>query len=277
VSAYHNLSVISVSVEDGVAWAVIDHPPMNLWDAKLTSDLVALISTFESDDESRVLVLTSANDDYFIAHADVQMIADMDASAWGVDGQPAPINDLLQRLHDMPKISIALVQGIARGGGSEIALACDMRFATPDAVFAQPEVALGIIPGAGGTQRLTRLVGRARAIEIIIGCGDVDAEEAEAIGYINNELDEDTIEEFVSELATRIAAMPPVAVAQAKRAIDAAAGDPIAGFATEAEGFRVALAEPVARQRMARFLEIGGQTPEGEDDDLLDLLEQLDE
>src|SRR4029453_8841551 len=168
--------------------------------------LVGLIDGFERDDDSRVLVLTSANPDFFIAHADVQMIADMDASAWGVDGKPAPINDFLQRLHDMSKVSIALVQGIARGGGSEIALACDMRFATSDAIFSQPEVALGIIPGAGGPQRLTRLVGRARAMEIILGCGDVDAEEAEAIGYINNLLDEGAIEEFVLDLATRIAA-----------------------------------------------------------------------
>src|SRR5262245_33435379 len=114
--AYDGMTVVSVEVEDGVAWAVIDHPPMNLWDAALTNDLVALIDGFERDDASRVLVLTSANPDFFIAHADVQMISDMDASAWGADGKPAPINDLLQRLHDMPKVSIALVQGIARGG-----------------------------------------------------------------------------------------------------------------------------------------------------------------
>jgi enoyl-CoA hydratase/carnithine racemase len=277
MSAYDSLVHISVDVDDGVAWAVIDHPPINLWDRELTNDLVGLVGAFQADDAARVLVLTSANPDFFIAHADVGMILEMDASAQGNEGEPAPVNLLLESLRESPKVSIALVQGIARGGGSEIALACDMRFASDDAIFAQPEVALGIIPGAGGTQRLSRLVGRPRALEIVLGCSDVDAEEAEAIGYINNVLDDDAIEEFVLDLATRIASMPRVAVAEAKRAIDAAFGDQAVGFATEASAFRTALAEPVARQRMARFLELGGQTADVEEGDLTDLLDQLDE
>jgi enoyl-CoA hydratase/carnithine racemase len=150
-----------------------------------------------------------------------------------------------------------------------------MRFATDDAVFAQPEVALGIIPGAGGTQRLTRLVGRARALEIVLGCADVDAEEAEAIGYINNVLDDDAAEDFVRDLAVRIASFPPVAVAEAKRAVDAASGDVREGYAVEASGFRAALAQPVARERMQRFLELGGQTADVEEGDLLELLDEL--
>ncbi len=276
MSGYDELVHITVEVEDGVAWAVIDHPPLNLWDRELTNDLVGLIGAFEHDDASRVLVLTSANEDFFVAHADVGMIIDMDASGiGGSDSEPAPVNVLLERLREIPKVSIALVEGIARGGGSEIVLACDMRFATEDALFAQPEVALGIIPGAGGTQRLTRLVGRARALEIVLGCADVDAEEAEAIGYINNVLDDDAAEDFVRDLATRIASFPPVAVAEAKRAVDLASGDVTAGYAAEAAGFRKALAEPVARERMRRFLELGGQTPEVEEEDLLDLLDEL--
>lgn len=278
MSAYDELVHISVDVEDGVAWAVIDHPPINLWDRELTADLVGLIGAFEADDASRVLVLTSANPDFFIAHADVGMIIDMDARGMGGgEGEPSPVNVLLERLREIPKVSIAFVEGIARGGGSEIALACDMRFATDDAVFAQPEVALGIIPGAGGTQRLTRLVGRARALEIVLGCADVDAEEAEAIGYINNVLDDDAADDFVRDLAARIASFPPVAVAEAKRAVDAAFGGRTAGFAAEAAGFRAALAEPAARERMQRFLELGGQTAEVEEGDLLDLLDQLPE
>lgn len=278
MSVYDGLSTMRVAVDDGVAWAVIDHPPMNLWDRELTTDLVTLIGAFEHDDVCRVLVLSSANPDFFIAHADVGMIIDMDARGMGgEEGEPSPVNVLLERLREIPKVSIAFVEGIARGGGSEIALACDLRFATDDAVFAQPEVALGIIPGAGGTQRLARLVGRARALEIVLGCADVDAEEAEAIGYINNVLDDAAAEDFVRDLAERIASFPPVAVAEAKRAVDAAFGDVRVGYAAEAAGFRTALAEPVARERMQRFLEIGGQTPDVEDDDLLDVLEQLDE
>jgi enoyl-CoA hydratase/carnithine racemase len=275
MSAYDALTHVRVTVEDGVAWAVVDHPPLNLWDRALTPDIVGLIGGFEQDDASRVLVLTSANPDFFIAHADVGMILQMDAAVQGEEGAPAPINVLLGRLHASPKTSIALVRGIARGGGSEIALSCDLRFATPNAVFAQPEVALGIIPGAGGTQRLTRLVGRARALEIVLGCADVPAEEAAAIGYVNRVVAEDAIDDHVRTVASRIAAMPPEAVAGAKRAVDTAVGDTTPGFAAEASAFRAALADPLARERMQRFLELGGQTPEVERGDLSDLLDRL--
>jgi enoyl-CoA hydratase/carnithine racemase len=274
-SAYDQLAHIGVQVEAGVAWAVIDHPPVNLWDRGLTADLVHLIGAFEADDSSRVLVLASANPDFFVAHADVGMILDMDPAAQGARGEPAPVNLFLGRLHASPKVSIALVGGIARGGGSEIALSCDLRIASPSAVFAQPEVALGIIPGAGGTQRLSRLVGRARALEIVLGCADVTAQEAAAIGYVNRVVPDDEVEPFTRDLATRIAGMPLVAVAEAKRAVDAAFGDPTRGFAAEAEGFRAALADPAARARMRRFLELGGQTAEIERGELLQLLAQL--
>jgi enoyl-CoA hydratase/carnithine racemase len=274
-TVYDALTHIRVAAASGVAWAAIDHPPMNLWDRELTSDIVGLIGAFEADADTRVLVLTSANPDFFIAHADVGMILNMDPSVQGTDGEPAPINLLLDRLRVSPKVSIALVEGIARGGGSEIALSCDLRFATPNARFGQPEVALGIIPGAGGTQRLTRLVGRARALEIVLGCADVSAAEAATIGYVNSMLGADDAERFVRTLAMRIAAMPPLAVTEAKRAVDAAFGDPTQGFAVEAAGFRAALADPLARARMERFLELGGQTPDVETGEIEPLLDEL--
>ena len=257
---YDALEHIQVEVADGVAWAVIDHPPINLWDEALTPDLVGLILGFESDAASRVLVVTSADPEFFVAHADVAMILDMPSDAQAPPDAPAPINVLFDRWRTSPKVSIALVRGVARGGGSELALACDLRFATPEARFGQPEVALGIIPGAGGTQRLTRLVGRARALEIVLGCGDVTGTEAAAMGYVNRVLADDEIDDFVHGLALRIAAMAPEAVASAKAAVDAVAGDPTDGYVVEAAGFRRAIADPVARELMARFLELGGQT-----------------
>lgn len=239
---------------------------MNLWDSVLTHDLVALLGAFETDPDARVLVLTSADPEYFIAHADVGMIRALPTDALGAGDQPAPINQLLERLRIMPKVSIALIGGIARGGGSEIALACDLRFATPDARLAQPEVALGIIPGAGGTQRLTRLVGRARALEIVLGCADVSGTEATAIGYVNRVLDAATIADDVRALADRIASMPPHAVAAAKQAIDAALPDPTAGLAVEGGEFQSTLSHPETRRRMDAFLAGGGQTRDGERD-----------
>lgn len=258
--AYDALEHIHVEVADGVAWAVIDHPPINLWDEALTPDLVGLILGFESDVASRVLVVTSADPEFFVAHADVAMILDMPSDAQAPPDGPAPINVLFDRWRTSPKVSIALVRGVARGGGSELALACDLRFATPQARFGQFEVALGIIPGAGGTQRLTRLVGRARALEIVLGCGDVTGTEAAAMGYVNRVLADEEIDDFVHGLALRIAAMAPEAVASAKAAVDAVAGDPSEGYVVEAAGFRRAIADPVARELMARFLELGGQT-----------------
>ena len=255
---------IRVELDRGVLWATIDHPPINLWDAAFTPELVALITRFAREDAARVLVLTSADDEYFIAHADVEMILNLPPESTAASVQPAPVNQLLDLLRTTPKVSIALVRGIARGGGSEIALACDLRLATPDARFGQPEVALGIIPGAGGTQRLTRLVGRARALEIVLGCADVTGDEAAAIGYVNRVLPDDEIEGFTRALAERIATMPPLAVAAAKRAVDAALPDPIPGLAAEGAAFHEARLDPEAARRMRRFLEVGGQTREGE-------------
>lgn len=268
------LSTMRVALDEGVAWVTIDHPPMNLWDAALTADLATIIGHFADDDEWRVLVLTSADDEYFVAHADVEMLAALPPEATAASEAPAPINQLLDRLRSIPKLSIALIRGAARGGGSEIALACDLRFATPDARLAQPEVALGIIPGAGGTQRLTRLVGRARALEIVLSCGDVTGEEAAAIGYVNAALGDDEIDGRVGALAGRVASLPADAVAAVKRAVDAALPDPIPGLVAEGEAFHEVRRSPEAVRRMRRFLEVGGQTRDGERalDPLLDRL-----
>ncbi len=141
-----------------------------------------------------------------------------------------------------------------------------MRFVTPDSRLGQPEVALGIIPGAGGTQRLTRLVGRARALEIILGCHDVTGDEAAATGYANRVLSDNEIEGFVREFAARVAALPPRAVAEAKRAVDGGITDPDPGYTVEAAAFRAARLDPEATRRMRRFLEVGGQTRDGERD-----------
>ena len=161
----------------------------------------------------------------------------------------------------MPKISIAKIEGRARGGGSEFALSLDMRFgAIGRAILSQPEVGLGILPGGSGTQRLPRLMGRGRAMEIILGCEDFPAELAERYGYINRALPPEEITPFVEGLAYRIASFPAEAIAMAKEAVNAAELPIVEGLIEEAHLLNKTVATAAAQKRMKKFIEIGGQT-----------------
>jgi enoyl-CoA hydratase/carnithine racemase len=164
----------------------------------------------------------------------------------------------------MPKATIAVIEGRVGGGGSEFALACDMRFASPAAVFNQPEVSLGILPGGGGTTRLPRLIGRSRALEAILGCDDVDAATAERWGWVNRVVPTEELHGVVDRLATRIAGFPPHAVAAAKASVLVAEAGVTEQLLAEGDAFNRTLGEPRAVASMQRFLERGGQTPDGE-------------
>ena len=247
----------------GVAWATIDHPPMNLWDVELSFELARVIGEVEADDDVHVLVFASADPEFFIAHADVKMILDLPGEPDEVT-EPGIAVRLLDRLRSMPKITIAAIGGIARGGGAEIALSCDLRYVTPSARIGQPEVLLGIIPGAGATQRLARLVGRARALEHVVTGLDITGEEAAANGWANALFPDGDLHDRVRDLAQHVAAQPAEAVRQAKRAVDAAFWDPLPGWIAEVKGFYATLREPDVRERLTRFTEIGGQTRDAE-------------
>jgi enoyl-CoA hydratase/carnithine racemase len=159
----------------------------------------------------------------------------------------------------------AQLEGRARGGGSEFALSLDLRFgAIGRAILGQPEVAVGILPGGSGSQRLPRLMGRGRALEVVLGCEDFDAELAERYGWINRALPADELGPFVERLAHRIAAFPPQAVRLAKRAVDAAGGSLHDGLLEEAHYFALTLADPELDARMEGALALGAQTREGE-------------
>lgn len=265
MARYDGMQALQVEVSQRVAWVTIDHPPINLFDLTLFLDLGTLVPLLEEDPDVQVIVFRSEDPEFFIAHADVNWILTLP------EAKPAPLVEigpflaLLERLRRMPKVSIGAIAGIARGGGSELLLSLDMRFAARGKTrLGQPEVALGIIPGGGGTQRLARLVGRARALEIVLGCGDVDADEAAAIGYVNRALDDDELMPFVRALAERIAAMPPEAVRLAKEAVDCALPPVEPGLLAEGDRFNESVALPDARARMREFLARGGQTREVE-------------
>lgn len=259
---------IRIERRDGVARATIDAPPMNLLGAELMGALFQLVEEMEADDSTRVLVLRSADPDFFIAHGDVESITT-------VPTDPAPevtelpfTHQILERLRRLPQISIAVVEGYARGGGSEVSLACDMRFAAlGKAVFAQPEVPLGILPGAGGTTRLTRMLGAARACEIILGGDDFTAEEAERYGWINRALPPAELGPFVERLARRIASYPAYTLLETKRRIHAIDANAIEqDLLEEQRAFDRLMSDPRSERvpRMERFLERGVQTREGE-------------
>ncbi len=266
---------LRVQVDEGVAWVTIDHPPINLFDAALMRDLMVCGAALEEDAAVRVVVLQSANPEFFIAHADVALIQTLPTEVPPKPTVPTFFHTLVDRFRTMPKATIGKIEGRARGGGSELLLSLDMRFgALGRCVLGQPEVALGIIPGGSGTQRLPRLVGRARALEIILGCDDVPADVAEHWGYLNRALPPDELGPFVDRLARRIASFPAEAIALAKASVDAAIPGVREGLVEEAHAFNQAVATPAARARMERFLARGGQTRDVERDltALLDLL-----
>ena len=171
-----------------------------------------------------------------------------------------------ERFRNMPKVTIAKVEGRARGGGSEIALAMDMCFAAVGkAIFRQPEVAFGLVPGGGSTQRLPRLMGRGRALEVLLGSNDLSAELAERYGYINRALPGHELTPFVEKLAHRIASFPPHAIGHIKAAVDTGAFGSIAeGLLVEAHESDLALANEVAQARIAESLKLGAETYQGE-------------
>jgi enoyl-CoA hydratase/carnithine racemase len=263
--AYDGYQCLRVEARDGVAWVTIDHPPIHLFDLPLMTELARAVEAIAADPEVRVAVFQSANPEFFIAHADVSLIQQLPADVPPKSDRLSFFHAMVDRVRTMPKATIAKIAGIARGGGSEFALSCDMRFgALGKTVLAQPEVALGIIPGGSGTQRLPRLVGRARALEIILGCDDVPADLAERWGYLNRALPPAELDAFVDALARRIASFPAEAIALAKRAVDAADETVVAGLLEEAHAFNRSLAIPEARRRMSAFLAAGGQTAEVE-------------
>jgi enoyl-CoA hydratase/carnithine racemase len=259
---------IRITRESGIAWITLDAPPMNLLGAPLMGALLGLVDTLERDATTRVAVFRSADPDFFVAHGDVVSITTVPTTPTPEATAINFVHQLFERLRKLPQVTIAQIEGYARGGGSELCLACDMRFAARGkAVFGQPEIALGILPGAGGTARLTRLLGRARASEIILGGDDFSADEAERYGWINRALPPAELAAFVSRLAHRIASFPALALQEAKQTIQSVSDAAIeADLMTEQRAFDRLMSDPRSERvpRMDRFLARGVQTREGE-------------
>ena len=262
---YDGYRLLKIEVSEGVARAAVDAPPINVMTLALFAELMRFGQQVGDDDDVRVVVLASLNPDFFIAHFDVEAILE-----FPIDSEPerSPDNafhQMCERYRTMPKVTIAQIEGRVGGGGCELSQALDMRFGVRGkTVLNQMEVPLGILPGGGGTQRLPRLIGRGRALEVILGGDDLDAATAEQWGLLNRALGPDEIGPFVDALAKRIASFPRDALELAKEAVNASELPLPQGLVEEGYLFQRLLRTKGAQENMRRFLDLGGQKREAE-------------
>ena len=264
--SYDKYELVKVAVAGRVATVTIDNPPINLITQALFAELRDLVGTLKDDPNLTVVVFKSADPDFFLAHFDVSSILE-----FPIDGEAERATEIsayhlmCERLRTMDKVTIAQIEGRVGGGGSELVSSMDMRFGVKGkTIVNQMEVPLGILPGGTGTQRLPRLVGRGRAMEIVLGGDDLDAETAERWGYLNRIFDAADIEAHVSALANRIGSFPVEAVRLAKASVTAAELPLAQGLQEEGYLFARLLRTESAQTNMQEFLQIGGQTREGE-------------
>jgi enoyl-CoA hydratase/carnithine racemase len=255
---------LTVQHEGAVLFVGINNPPMNLLGPELVRDLVSLIQRAEADDAVQVLVFKSDDPDYFIPHVDLTRIAEYRAEAAKLVGEPS-IALLFHHLSLSRLVTIAQIEGRVRGAGSEFVLACDLRFAAREsAIFGQFEPAFGLLPGGGATQHLVRLMGRGRALEVLLSANDYDADLAERYGWINRALPADELDTFVLALAHRIASFPRAGQVAVKDRVNAIALAPAADFRRDSDLFGEGVREAAAQTRIRAAMERGLQTRDAE-------------
>ena len=261
--AYDTYKVIKVEVRGKVAYGTIDNPPINVITAPLLDELVRLSTQLEADKDLLVFVLRSANPDFFIAHFDVAAILEFptDKPPRYEDYANGFYHDMCERFRLMDKVTIAQIEGRVGGGGSELSMSFDMRFGVRGKTFVnQMEVPLGILPGGTGTQRMPRLIGRNRAMEVILGGIDMDADTAERWGYLNRAFEPGQIAPYVEWLSHRIASFPAEAVRLTKQAINSADKPLADGLRDESYLFAQLIRTESGKRNMRKFLQMGGQT-----------------
>ena len=268
-----NYETLRITRDRGVATVTLDHPPLNVLDAVLGRDLQSFARDVAEDHDVRVIVWQSALPDYFAAHADINWMFDPSTlmPLADPDGDPGlnPLQQLNERLRTLPQITVAKLRGYLRAGGAELAMTADMRFASADNTWlSQPESLMGIFPGGGGTQYLNRLVGRARGLEIALTGELYDTQVAERYGWINRALPDDQLDNYITTIAHRIAALPAGVAEAAKQAFDAAeATGPVPHLTDEAQAHSKVYPSPQAVvDRMHVAVDSGAQTPAGEPD-----------
>jgi enoyl-CoA hydratase/carnithine racemase len=244
-------------------WRVtLNHPPLNVFGPKTIPQLNKIITAIETDAELKVVVFDSAIDGFFMTHYDfLAKVEETTSLPPGPTGlQPLP--DMLVRLSRAPVVSIASIRGRATGVGSELALACDMRFASREkAILSHFEVGAGVVPGGGPMARLPRLMGRGRALEVLLGADDIPGDLAERYGYVNRSLPDADLDEFVDALANRIASFDKQALSETKRFVDVASLPPDYEIAPEWDVCLASIMRPAAQERIKKLMEQGFHKP----------------
>jgi enoyl-CoA hydratase/carnithine racemase len=237
-------------------WTItFSNPPINIFVPETIVELRAVMADIEADPSVRVVVFDSANPDFFIAHLDV-------AKAVAQPGVLDLWRDFVLRLSASPVVSIAKIRGRTRGIGNEFALACDMRFASrQNAVFGNPEVGVGLVPGGGAMEWLPRLVGRSRALEFVLSADDFDADVAERYGWVNRTLNDDELDGFVDALVRRLVSFDSEVLATAKAQINRFGMPTAAELQSSNDMIFPLLTLPGAQARRARLRDIGYGVP----------------
>jgi len=244
-------------------WRVtFDHPPLNIFGPETIPQLNKIVTALETDSDVKVVVFDSAVDGFFLTHYNfLAKLEDTTRLAPNAAGL-SPFPDALVRLSRAPVVSIASIRGRATGVGSELALACDMRFASLErAILSQFEVGAGFVPGGGPMARLPRLIGRGRPLEVLLGADDIPGDLAERYGYFNRALPDAELDAFVEALAMRVASFDKQAIAETKNFVNIASLPPDAEIAPEWDACFASVQRPAAQRRISALLERGLHQP----------------
>ena len=249
---------VRIVEETAAYWKVVfDNPPLNILDAGIFEGLQDMLARIDASPKVRVVVFESANPEFYLAHFDLAGDTRSLINTVGPSGLPLLI-DTFVRLSKSPVVSIAKIRGRVRGASSEFVLACDMRFASRENTFlGQPEVGVGLNPGGGGTERLSLLVGRGRALEIILSANDFDGDTAERYGYVNRALPDNELDPFVDALARRIASFDRRAIAAAKNLVNQVSLPSADQLLDGLNSFTTALTWPETQQRIQALFKRG--------------------
>jgi enoyl-CoA hydratase/carnithine racemase len=270
VDAAAKTAQIRLTRSSPALWRVtFDNPPLNLMGPEFVLEFREIMTALETDEQVKVVVFDSAVEGFFLNHSDflarLEDLTDIPQGPTGLEAWP----DILVRLTRAPIVTIASIRGRATGNGSEVALACDMSFASREkAILSQWEVGVGLVAGGGPMARLPRLIGRGRALEVLLGSDDIEGDLAQAYGYVNRSLPDAELDGFVDALANRIASFDKWAIANTKRLVNAAGLPPDVEIAAGWDACMASIARPAAQGRLKELFEQGFHQPGDAEDRL---------